>query len=89
MRIVRAFVLSLVLLAVGGYIGDWAVYKLRGSPNAHVTVSHFVSAPLKNNKEEIDYTGSEDVLCAITLFPQDGHSPCWYLRSHKNQVSTY
>lgn len=87
--VVRGFVLALLILCVGGYIGDWAVYKMRGSPGATVRVSHFVSAQLKNNKQEIDYIGSEDVRCSSTLFPQEGHSPCWYLRNHRNQTSTY
>jgi len=50
-------------------------------------VSHFLSAPLKNNKEELDYLGSEEVTCSVSLFPQGGHAPCWYLRRHKNQVT--
>ncbi len=65
------------------------MYKIRKSPTARVTVSHFIAAQLKNEKQEIDYLGSEDVLCSATLFPQDGHTPCWYLRRHTNQVSTY
>jgi hypothetical protein len=87
--VVRAIVLALLIIALAAYFGDWAVYKMRGSPNDHVRVSHFVSAPLKNNKQEIDYLGSEDVLCSMTMFPQEGRSPCWYLRRHKNQVTTY
>jgi hypothetical protein len=51
-------------------------------------VSHFISAPLKNNKQEIDYLGSEEVPCSISLFPQGGYTPCWYLRRHTNQVTT-
>jgi hypothetical protein len=52
-------------------------------------VSHFVSAPLKGQKQEIDYVGSEDVPCSLSIYPQDGFTPCWYLRRHTNQVSTY
>lgn len=87
--VVRAIVLTLLVVAVGAYLGDWAVYKMRGSPNFPVRVSHFVSAPLKDNKQEIDYIGSEDVLCSSTMFPQNGHPPCWYLTRHKNQVTQY
>lgn len=87
--VVRAIVLTLLVVAVGAYLGDWVVYKMRGSPNFTVQVSHFVSAPLKDNKQEIDYIGSEDVLCSSTMFPQNGHPPCWYLTRHKNQVTQY
>ena len=81
--------IALVLLggAVASYAGDWLIYSLRGSITSKVTVSRFLSAPLKNNKEELDYLGSEDVPCSVSLFPQGGHAPCWYLRKHKNQVT--
>jgi hypothetical protein len=72
--------------AVVLYAGDWLVYNLRGSRTETVEVSHFLSAPLKNDKEELDYLGSEEVACSVSLFPQGGHSPCWYLRRHKNQI---
>jgi hypothetical protein len=71
------------------YAGDWALFNIRGARTAKVTVSHFVSAPLKNNKQEIDYLGSEEQTCSFTLFPQAGYTPCWYLRKHTNQVTTY
>jgi hypothetical protein len=73
--------------AVGAFAGDWVVFNARGGVTSKVTVSHFLSAPLKNNKEELDYLGSEEVTCSVSLFPQGGHSPCWYLRRHKNQVT--
>ena len=87
--LLRRLVLVMLIAAAAGYGSDWAVYKIRKSPTATIKVSHFISAQLKNEKQEIDYLGSEDVLCSATLFPQDGHSPCWYLSRHKNQVSTY
>ena len=89
LSLIRGFVITLVVLAAAAYVGDWAVFKLRGSPQAKVTVSHFVSAPLKNNKEEIDFLGSEETPCSISMFPQGGLAPCWYLRNHHNQVQTY
>lgn len=89
MRWTRRVILALMAAAALSYLGDWAVYKLRGSPTAKMMVSHFVSAPLKNNKQEIDYLGSEDMSCAMTMYPQDGMDPCWYLRRHTNQVKTY
>ena len=81
--------MTLLALAALSYIGDFAVFRLRGSPQQKFSVSHFVSAPLKGNKQEIDYLGSEDTPCSVTLYPQDGMAPCWYLRRHLNQVSEY
>ncbi len=83
----RRIALALLAASIALYAGDWLVFNLRGSRTAKVTVSHFLSAPLKNNKQEIDYLGSEDETCSISLFPQGGHTPCWYLRRHKNQTT--
>lgn len=88
MRWVRWIAIGLLAAAVGAYAGDWLVFNLRGSITSKVTVSHFLSVPLKNNKQELDYLGSEDVACSVSLFPQGGHFPCWYLRRHHNQVTT-
>ena len=94
MRFLRFSVIGLLIATAALYVGDWAVFKLRGSPTDQVTVSLFVSAPLKNNKQEIDYLGQEQWSCTRTLFPlppfaHGQSSPCWYLRSHTNQVTTY
>lgn len=93
-RFLRLAAIALVVAALALYAGDWLVYKLRGSPVDTVTVSLFVSAQLKNEKQEIDYIGQEQWNCARTLFPQipfahDRSLPCWYLRQHTNQTTTY
>jgi len=67
------------------YAGDWAVYKLRGSPQSTVTVNRYITIPLKGNKQEFDYLGSMDVPCSVSLFPQAGQAPCWQLRRNPNQ----
>jgi hypothetical protein len=89
MRRTRLAALAIAAFAVISFAVDWAVFKLSGSPRSKYTVNHFVSAPLKNQNQEIDYTGSEAVPCALSMYPQDGFVPCWYLRRHTSQVSTY
>jgi len=89
MRRTRLAALAIAAFLVISFAVDWAVFKLSGSPRSKYTVNHFVSAPLKDQKQEIDYTGSEEVPCALSMYPQDGFVPCWYLRRHTNQVSTY
>jgi hypothetical protein len=88
MRWMRYIAIGLTAALVVAYAGDWLVFNLRGSVTSKVTVSRFLSAPLKNNKQELDYLGSEEVPCSVSLFPQGGHSPCWYLRRHTNQTTT-
>ena len=67
------------------YVGDWAVYKVRGSPQGSVKVSQTVIVPLKGNKSEYDYLGTSDVPCSVSIFSQGGESPCWELRRNQNQ----
>ena len=62
------------------YLGDWAVYRLRGSPQSKVTVNRFVSIPEKARKTEFDYLGTFDAPCAVAIFGQGGESACWRLR---------
>jgi hypothetical protein len=70
------------------YTGDWAVFKLRGSPNGKVAVNRYVTIPLKGSKQEIDYLGTIDVPCSVSVFPQTGLAPCWQLRHNPNQGIT-
>ena len=70
------------------YAGDWAVYKLRGSPQSKVTVNRYVTIPLKGNRREYDYLGTLDVPCSRSLFPQASLATCWQLRRNSNQGMT-
>ena len=78
----------LVVAFVAVYAGDWALFKLRGSPRSKVTVNRYVTIPLKGSKQEFDYQGSIDLPCSVSLFPQAGQSPCWQLRRNTNQGMT-
>jgi hypothetical protein len=73
---------ALAVLFALVYVGDWAVYRLRGSPQSKVTVNRFVSIPQKARKTEFDYLGTVDVPCAVALFSQGDESPCWRLRKN-------
>jgi hypothetical protein len=86
-RWLQRVAIMLVAAFVGLYVGDWAIYKLRGSPTSTVTVSRFMTVPLKGNKIEYDYIGTADVPCSVSLFPQAGQSPCWHLRRNPNQTT--
>jgi hypothetical protein len=64
------------------YIGDCAIFAVRGSPLDQVSVSSYMAAPLKGNKTEYYFEGSGPMPCALALFSQAGWKPCWYLRRH-------
>jgi hypothetical protein len=82
--LLRGALLSIALVAAT-YAADWVAYRLQGSPQSTVTVSRTMVVPLKNNKEEYDYVGTFEEPCSISLFPQGGLSPCWYLRRNPNE----
>jgi hypothetical protein len=94
MRYLRIAAVALLIATAALYAGDWLIFKLRGSPVNTVTVSLFVSAPLKGEKQEIDFIGQEQWNCTRTLFPfppyqKNQSMPCWYLLKHTNQTTTY
>jgi hypothetical protein len=78
---------AVVLVAgfVLAYGGDYAIFRLRGSPSSKVTVNRYLTVPLKGQKQEFDYLGSIDVTCSKSIFPQAGQTPCWQLRRNPNQ----
>lgn len=77
--------LVLVVGFVVVFLGDWAVFRLRGGPLSKVTVDRYLTIPLKGNKQEFDYLGTMDVPCSVSLFPQAGQNPCWQVRRNASQ----
>ncbi len=74
------------------YAGDWGTYRLRlsrGTGLGTVTVEQYIAIPLKGNKVEYRYTGTADVDCTRSLFPQYASSgwtaPCWWRERHPKQ----
>ena len=68
------------------YLGDMAVWGVRaklGGGMGKVTVSRFVVAPLKDNKEEYYFDGTVEVACSRSIFPQAGSGACWWLNRHR------
>jgi len=86
MRWVNRVVLLLAAAFIIVYVGDWVVFRLRGSPISKVTVSRYLTVPLKGRKLEYDYLGTTDVPCSVSLFSQAGRSPCWQLRRNTSQT---
>ena len=82
----RLGVLGLAVAALLAFVGDWMVYQLRGSPGAQVTVTRYLTVPLKGNRTEFDNEGTVQTPCARAIFPQGNLSPCWYLRRHATQA---
>jgi len=71
------------------YLGDWAVFAMRGAPRGTVTVESTAVVPLKGNKQEYVDQGSTQLTCARALFGQNGMDPCWQLRRKPEQQINY
>lgn len=83
----RTVVVLVAVLAVV-YAGDWLVYRYRaahGTAFDSIKVNQFMAVPLKNGKDEYDYTGSQQVQCVRALFPWIGDEPCWWVRRHAEE----
>ena len=79
-------VVGLIFASALVYFGDWAVWRTwvaRGGGMGKATVSVFVVAPLKGNKEEYYFEGTATVDCSRSLFPQAGSGACWWLARHR------
>lgn len=87
LRWTERVLLGAVALLALIYGGDYVVFALRGKPVDQVTVNQYLAVPLKGNKTEFDFQGSQPQACARAIFPQGGWSPCWYLRRHTTQAT--
>lgn len=79
--------LGICALTVAGlaaliYVGDTALFYLRGKPQDQVAVTRYLATPLKDHKTEYLYEGEGNVSCSKTIFPQGGMDPCWYRKKH-------
>jgi hypothetical protein len=48
-------------------------------------VDQYLETPLKGNKAEYDYMGTQPETCSRSLFPQAGNPPCWWLARHTSR----
>ena len=76
--------IAFVALALAAliYVGDFAIFTLRGKPIDQIVVNRYLETPEKGNKTEYFFEGTGPMPCARALFAQAGASPCWYLRRH-------
>jgi hypothetical protein len=76
--------ISFVVVAAAAivYVGDFAIFSLRGRPMDQVVVNRYLETPEKGNKTEYFFEGTGPMPCARALFTQAGAQPCWYLRRH-------
>ncbi len=70
------------------FAGDWSLlhYRIsRGTAFKTMQVDQYLETPLKGNKAEYDYMGTQPETCSRSLFPQAGNPPCWWLARHTSR----
>lgn len=81
-----------LLVAALAYPLDFAVWRVRvarGGGMGSVPVERFTVAELKGGKEEYFPNGIETVACSRSLYPQEGHNPCWWVERHREVDEHY
>lgn len=82
-RFFRRLAISIAILLAGAYGADYLILRFKmathvaGEPFGMVTV--YDAAAMKNGKVEVYYGVPFPQVCVHTLFPHQGHNPCWYL----------
>ena len=82
-RIISAIVGMLVLV----YVADWVVFARRSSGangNALGSVTFYYASPTKSGRADVYFDQPQTEVCARSLFPHSGYSPCWYSRQKSN-----
>jgi uncharacterized membrane protein len=77
------YVLAAILVI---YAADWYLLHYRigkGTAFQTIPVEQYLQTPLKGNKAEYDYMGTQPETCSRSLFPQSGDPPCWWLSKHR------
>ena len=84
--------LALLATCLLAYPVDWAFWRLRvafGGGMASVNVNTMTAATLKGNHFEVYSQETAPVPCSLSLLPQAGAGPCWWLRRHPQQITQY
>ncbi len=76
-------VLGVLVAGVLLVAGDWAAWRVRGSPMGSVRVSRVVVAPLKGHREEYYPDGTTDEVCARSMLPWGGVRACWWVQRQR------
>ena len=85
-RLLALAVLSLLVLTLLVYAGDYVVFRYRVATNrrpyGQVTVYSYDAVAQKSGKTQFIFNPPQNQTCVHALFPHAGYVPCWYLQRH-------
>jgi hypothetical protein len=89
-RVISRVMLTLALLLVVTYAGDYCVVRFgipRGRPQfGQITRNVLYVIHVKGGKIHYEPGPQETDTCVNSLFPHFGDSPCWYLSRHTDKL---
>ena len=62
---------------------------LAGNGMDSAIVTETTAATLKGNHFEVYPGDTTEVPCSLSLLPQTGAGPCWWVRRHNQQITQY
>jgi len=71
------------------FAGDWMWFSHRAnSPGGALgSVTYYYASALKDGKAEVYFDQPQTEVCARSIFPHSGYTPCWY-SNRKSNVRT-
>ena len=77
------FTMSAFVAAAADYA--YFVYRQRHEGALGVvTVREYLSTPLKNGRDELDFLGELEEPCVRALLPHQRMAPCWWVSMHRD-----
>jgi hypothetical protein len=82
---------ALLLFAALFWFGDYLALRLpipKGRPQWE-TIRVDQVYTIRNRYDQVEWSRGNPVMeiCSISLLPQTGHRPCWYVRNHTMRVN--
>jgi hypothetical protein len=89
MKAAGKFALALAVLSALVYAGDYLSLRYRipnREPLGSFVIRAYYAVPQKDpHREELIFLDPQTEVCTHSLFPHDGHRPCWYVSGHTQQ----
>jgi hypothetical protein len=89
MKLLKLILLSIVLSVLALYIADDLSVRFRipssRDPFGTVRVQPYYAVPQKDHKTEFIFAEPQTEVCVHSIFPHQGHCPCWYTGSKKQK----
>ena len=91
MKRLKQILLSLAAVAVGSYVADLIIVRVRMAvygdtePYRQLQMNVLYAVPLKGSKIGFTPGQAETDECVRSLYPHFGDSPCWYAARQKTK----